>query len=540
MKSPHLGVALALALTATAAPAAWAAPAVFTVQAPPSVAAPLQGRLLVFAQPLADAKAAAKGGPVTEVDAGSFNARGVAVTGQDVDGLHAGQTVAVDADVQAFPSAFSALPAGRYAVQAVLDQGTPYNYAGRGPGDLVSEVAEVDLPARGPAAALHLGAPLPERDPRTPNPRAPDAIKAVYPQAAGDIRELSFPSPALTAFWGRETRIRGWVLLPPGYAAGRGRYPTVYWTHGFGGGLGGAYDGAVARWRDMRDGKIPPMIWVFLDESLPSGTHEFADSVNNGPWGAALTSELIPQLERTYRMDARPSGRFLTGHSSGGWAVLWLQVRHPKLFGGSWPTSPDPATFHDFTGVDAYAPGANVYRRPDSTPWPLIRDHGKVLASLEDFTRLEEVIGPIGGQQSSFDWVFSPKGPDGRPQRMFDRATGTVDPQVLAYWRDHYDVANIVQRDWARLRPDLDGKIHLIVGTADTFYLDGAAHKLDAVFQGLGAHESFRYVPGRTHGDLYRIGDDRQGLTRVIAWEMYLTARPGAKRPADLPAVPVQ
>ncbi len=535
MKLSVLAGALALGLAASA----HAAPAVFTVQAPSSVAAPLQGRMLIFAQPLAEAQAAAHGGPVTAVDAGSFNARGVAVAGQDVDGLHGGQTVAVDADVQAFPQSFSSLPSGRYAVQAVLDRGAPYNYAGRGPGDLVSEVAEVDLPAQG-APVLHLGAPLPERDPWTPPPTATAEQAAQMAAARADITELSFTSPALSRFWGRPTAIRGWIVAPPGYRAGRDRYPVVYWTHGFGGAHANILRPAVAAQAGMASGKLPPMIWVFLDEDLPTGTHEFADSVNNGPWGTALTTELIPELERTWRMDARPSGRFLTGHSSGGWATLWLQVRYPKVFGGSWPTSPDPSTFHDFTGVDAYAPGANIYRRTDSTPYPLIRDHGQVLATLEDFTRLEEVIGPTGGQQSSFDWVFSPKGPDGRPMRMFDRATGAVDPQVLAYWRDHYDVAEIVRRDWPTLRPDLDGKIHLTVGTADTFYLDGAAHKLDAVFRALGAHETFRYVPGRTHGDLYRIGDDRQALTRVIAWEMYAVARPGAPQPADLPKVPTE
>ena len=537
MSRPTLLLAAALA-TLAAVPAASAAPAVFTVQAPPTVAAPLQGRLLVFAQPLAEAKAAANGGPVAAVDAGSFNARGVAVAGQDVDGLHGGQAVAVDADVQAFPSAFSALPAGRYAVQAVLDRGEPYNYTGRGPDDLVSEVAEVELPAQG-VPVLHLAAASPAvRDPWSPPPGLPAEQTAQIAAARADITELDFTSPALSRFWGRPTSIRGWIVAPPGYKAGRERYPTVYWTHGFGGTHANILRPAVAAHAGMASGKLPPMIWVFLDEDLPTGTHEFADSVNNGPWGQALTAELIPELEGTWRMDARPRGRLLTGHSSGGWATLWLQVRYPKLFGGSWPTSPDPSDFHDFTGVDAYAANANIYRRPDSTPWPLIRDKGKVLATLEDFSRLEEVIGPIGGQQSSFDWVFSPRGPDGRPMRMFDRSTGIVDPQVLAYWRDHYDVANIVARDWRTLRPDLDGKIHLTVGTADTFYLDGAAHKLEAVFQGLGARMSFRYVPGRTHGDLYRIGDDRQGLTRVIAWEMYAVARPGVKAPADLPKVP--
>ena len=483
MSRPTVLLLAALA-TLAAGSAAQAAPAVFTVQAPPSVAAPLQGRMLVFAQPLAEARAAAHGGPVTAVDAGSFNARGVAVAGQDVDGLHGGQTVAVDADVAAFPQSFSSLPPGRYAVQAVLDRGAPYNYAGRGPGDLVSEVAEVDLPAQGPAAVLHLGAPLPPAgDPWTPPPNATAEQGAQMAAARADITELAFTSPVLSRFWGRPTSIRGWIVTPPGYRAGRDRYPVVYWTHGFGGTHANILRPAVAAHAGMASGRLPPMIWVFLDEDLPTGTHEFADSVNNGPWGAALTTELIPELERTWRMDARPSGRFLTGHSSGGWATLWLQVRYPKVFGGSWPTSPDPSDFHDFTGVDLYAPNADVYRRPDATPYPLIRDHGRVLATLEDFSRLEEVIGPIGGQQSSFDWVFSPRGPDGRPMKMFDRSTGIVDPQVLAYWREHYDIGHIVARDWPTLRPDLDGKVHLTVGTADTFYLDGAAHRLDAVFQ---------------------------------------------------------
>ncbi len=540
MRHPLLLPFAVVLSTATAPAASWAAPTTFTVQAPPTVDAPLQGRLLLFARPLADAKAAVHGGAVTSVDVDIIDTRKAAVAGQDVDGLHGGQTVAMDADVQAFPQSFSSLPPGRYAVQAVLDRGTPYNYAGRGPGDLVSEVAEADLPGRGPAAVLHLGAPLPARDPWTPPAGAPPETAAQLAAARPDVTELDFASPALTRFWGRRTAIRGWIVAPPGYRSGKARFPVVYWTHGFTGASADVLRAAASAHAGMALGKLPPMIWVFLDQDLPSGTHEFADSVNNGPWGAALTEELIPELERTWRMDGRPSGRLLTGHSSGGWASLWLQVRYPKVFGGSWPTSPDPSDFHDFSGVDLYAPGANVYRRPDSTPYPLIRDHDKVLVTAEDFWRRETVIGPVGGQVSSFDWVFSPRGPDGRPLPMADRSTGIVDPAVAAYWRDHYDVAHIVERDWPTLRPDLDGKLHLAVGTDDTYYLNGSARKLAAVFRRLGAHESFRFVPGRTHFDLYRIGDDPRALGRVIAWQMYAVARPGAAQPADLPKLPVE
>src|SRR3546814_14366907 len=85
----------------------------------------------------------------------------------------------------------------------------------------------------------------------------------------------------------------------------------------------------------MAKGEMPPMIWVILDHHIATGTHEFADSANNGPWGAALTTEAIPALEAKYRMDARASGRFLNGHSPGGRSTLWRQGAPPKVFGGT-------------------------------------------------------------------------------------------------------------------------------------------------------------------------------------------------------------
>jgi S-formylglutathione hydrolase FrmB len=306
------------------------------------------------------------------------------------------------------------------------------------------------------------------------------------------------------------------------------RYPTVYWTHGFGGKLQTVLAAGLVIRDRMKDGKMPPMIWVMLDESCPQGTHEFADSVNNGPWGAALTTEFIPYLERKYRMDARATGRFLNGHSSGGWATLQLQINYPKIFGGTWSTSPDPSDFHDFTGPDLYAANANMYRKPDGSPWPLIRMDGKVVATVQQFALLERALGPYGGQLASFEWVFSPKSDGGAPRQMFNRITGDVDPAVVAYWHDHYDLAHIVEANWTRLAPDLKGRIHLIVGTADTFYLDGAAHKFEAVLSRLNAAPHFTYLPGRTHFDLYVVGEDRTALFDQIGAEMYAVARPEA------------
>ncbi|HEY2622544.1 MAG TPA: alpha/beta hydrolase-fold protein [Dyella sp.] len=484
------------------------------------------GRLLVFAEDAKTAEASSKDGNVTAVDINPLDPAQVSVAAREVSRLEPGQGVDVDTGARAFPAAFAKLPPGDYYVQAVLDVDHSYNYSGRDGGDLVSDVVKMHLPAAS-MPKLQLTATLPVHELWSLPASATQAVRDALPEARRHTEDLDFVSPALSAFWGRPIHMRGFVLLPPGYdVKAADTYPVVYLTHGFGGGLGHFASGITSTWLAMSKGEMPPMIWVYLDESSPTGTHEFADSVNNGPWGQALTEELIPHLESTFRMDGKPAGRFLNGHSSGGWATLWLQTRYPKVFGGTWSTSPDPSDFHDFTGVDLYAPHANVYRRPDGSTYPLIRDNGKVLATFEQYAQMERVLGSYGGQMASFDWVFSPRGADGRPQPMFDRDTGAVDATVLAYWQDHYDIAHRLQTQWPELKPDLDGKIHLIVGTADTFYLDGSAHRLKGVLDGLQAQSDIRFLPGKTHFDLYANGSDRTALLKQIAWEMYAVARP--------------
>jgi S-formylglutathione hydrolase FrmB len=354
------------------------------------------------------------------------------------------------------------------------------------------------------------------------------AAKAQLKPGVAEIEELE--SPLLTRFWGHPIRMKAVVVLPPGYNEhGSEKYPTAYWTHGFGGNMDASIVTGMMLRERMENGKMPPMIWVMLDESCPQGTHEFADSVNDGPWGAALTKEFVPALEKLYRMDARPTGRLLNGHSSGGWATLQLQVNYPDVFGGTWSTSPDPSDFHAFSGPDLYAANANIFHQADGSAVPIIRDKGQVLATFEELTRMEDVLGAYGGQVSSFDWVFSPKGKSGAPEPMFDHETGAVHPEVVAYWHDHFDLAHIVEAHWAERGASLKGRIHLFVGTADTFYLDGAAHKFEAVLNRLGAEPHFTYIPDRTHFDLYLVDKDPRALFDQIGAEMYAVARPGVE-----------
>jgi hypothetical protein len=441
----------------------------------------------------------------------------VYVAAKEVAHLAPGASVDIDADDLVFPRPLSGAPAGGYRVQAVLDVHHNYNYAGRAAGDLLSVPTNVSVPLAA-APVLTLSQLVPDES---------DALSQ-RPDVSAALKPLDIVSPVLTSYWGREIHMRGWVLLPPGYAAHpEDRYPTVYFTHGFGGTLGGLRERYAALLYDrMKQGRMPQMIWLLLDESSPRGTHEFADSVNDGPWGTALTTELIPRVESQYRMDARPSGRFLQGHSSGGWATLWLQVRYPKIFGGTWSTSPDPSDFHYFSTIDIYAPHANMYRSPDGSPSPLIRVHGHPRTNWQELAGLEAVLGPYGGQLASFEWVFSPRGADGRPSPLFDRVTGEIDPAVAAYWGAHYDIVKRLNSNWKAIGPDLKGKIHLFVGTDDTFYLDGAAHSLQATLDRLGGNAEFVFLPGRSHFDVYKVGDDPNALFDRIAAEMYHVARP--------------
>jgi S-formylglutathione hydrolase FrmB len=471
---------------------------------------PQSGRLLLFL---------GNGGSAKSVDTNPFAPQDVSVAAKEVYDLAPGGAVEIDTDDIAFPAGFSHLAPGSYSAQAVLDLRHEYNYVGRAPGDPISKVTSLSHfePGAGAEPVLTLNSTVPEGAPPVQeDERMRNAIHAE-----------DFVSPALSSFWGRAVHMRCWVVEPPGYKEHPGvHYPAVYYTHGFGGNLVRIRPVAGDVYRRMADKKMPAMIWILLDESLSTGTHEFADSVNNGPWGKALTSELIPYLESRYRLDARAGARFLNGHSSGGWATLWLQVTYPSVFGGTWSTSPDSSDFHDFTGPDLYAPCANVYRRPDGGLYPLVRNEGKVVASFNDFARLEGVLGPYGGQFASFEWVFSPRGQDGRPMPMFDRVTGDVDATVVRAW-EKYDIARTLETNWPALAPNLNGKIHVIVGTADTFYLDGAAHKLKAVLDRLGANAQVTFLEGRTHFDLYKVGADPRGLMDQIATRMYQTWQSG-------------
>jgi len=470
----------------------------FRISVDPSVAkAPLSGRLLIFMT--------SNPKPLENIEPDFTNPNAVYISGTEITNFEAGKPLEIDADELAFPQKFSAAAAGEYQVMALLDTNHSYTYDGAGAGDYTSKVVKVSMPAA--ETELTLSQLVPDEKPKI----------------AADLKVVEFESPMLSAFWGRPVKMQASVLLPPGYDKNKTlKFPTVYQIHGYGGNHLKVF-GAPKLYKEMEDGTRPAMINVFLNANCPLGHHVFADSANNGPWGTALVKEFIPYLEKQFRMDAKPSGRFLTGHSSGGWATLWVMITHPDFFGGTWSTSPDPVDFRSFTGPDLTKyPTQNVYFGDDKKDYNLVRYKGMPVMSVRQYALQERVLGSYGGQFASFEAVFSPKGDDGRPMPIFDRDTGVIDQTVAKSW-EKYDISRILRENWTTLGPKLRGKLHIIVGTADTFHLDEAVRLLDAELKKLGSDAKIEYLEGRDHFDLYK-----DGLSERIAAEMYTIARPKA------------
>lgn len=412
------------------------------------------------------------------------------ITALEIEAWKPGESIVLDPDHEkAYPAAFSKAKSGDYWFMALLDPDHTYPYHGSDAGDLYGPVIERKgfTPAEGGTVVLSLS----------------KTVKARKLPENDSIKLVEFESPALSAFWGRPIKMRAGVVLPPSYGKESTRtYPTVYQIHGFGGDHTNAWGAGPRIISQMKKGDLNESITVFLDASFSTGHHVFADSANNGPWGRALTTEFIPYLEKQFRMIGQPYARFLTGHSSGGWSTLWLQVAYPDFFGGTWSTAPDPSDFRAFTGINATVGSTqNAFLTADGQPLNLVRMNGKELVTMREFVNQEDVTGEYGGQMDSFDWVFSPRGPDGRPMKLFNHVTGELDPFVVKAW-EKYDIRRTLADNWETLGPKLKGKIHIIVGDQDTFHLEVPTKMTCELLKSKG-EDVCEIVPGRDHMNLY-------------------------------------
>lgn len=314
---------------------------------------------------------------------------------------------------------------------------------------------------------------------------------------------VSMQSAALTQFFGAPVSISAHILLPDSYYKEPQRhYPILYWMPGFGwsGDIGTR---ELVRWQAPMRALHREFILVFMDGLFDGIDPVFADSANTGPWGDAFVNGFVPATEQHFRAIGTPQTRFVAGISSGGWAALWLQTAYPDVFGAEWSLAPDPVDFHSFCGPDI-TQSANFYRDASGKPYGFVRENGSDTETLEAFAN---DAGWAKAQMYSFDAVFSPRGKDGEPMPLFNRQTGAIDPHVAAYWEQHYDIAHIVVANWATLGPKLRGKLHVIVGTQDTYHLEIPAMMLQQKLAKLpGSDAEFDFMPGADHFTIFAFG----------------------------------
>jgi hypothetical protein len=439
------------------------------------------------------------------------------IAGVDVNAMKPGAPVEVDGTATAYPiDSLAQLPEGTYTVQALLqpyetfhradgktvklpmDQGEGRQW-NRAPGNLYSAPRKVRInPARGAAIAIVLDKVIPP---------IPDPPETKY------IKHVRIQSERLTKFWGRPMYLGAHVLLPFGFAEHPdARYPLVI-DHGH---FPQTFEGfreeppdpnlkpdyserfhwpgynrteqerAHQLFKDWTAPAFPRFLLIQIQHANPYYDDSYAvNSENLGPYGDAINYELIPFVEKTFRGLGEGWARFMYGGSTGGWEALGVQVLYPDYYNGCFAACPDPIDFRQYTVIDIYK-DTNAYFVEG--PWrkiprPGLRNYlGHVSTTVDAMNRLELVLGEkgrSGGQWDIWQAVFSPVGADGYPKPIFDKRTGVIDRDVAAYWRDHYDIGHILQRDWAKIGPKLRGKIHIYVGEADNYFLNNAVYLVE-------------------------------------------------------------
>jgi S-formylglutathione hydrolase FrmB len=402
---------------------------------------------------------------------------------KNVQNWSPGEPVRIDSRSDGFPDRLELLPAGRYAAQAVVRTNLDTHKIGDGEGNAFSPVVHIRL------------------DPRAEGTVSLDVDRTVKARAfptTDRIKLVELPSARLSAFHRRPIVHRAAVILPDQAVVQdkNARVPVLFIIPGFGG------DHFTAKMfaESPRMAYAKDFIRVVLDPDCGTGHHVFADSATNGPRGTALVEELIPYIDREFPALANASARLLNGHSSGGWSSLWLQVTYPEVFGGTWSTSPDPVDFRDFQQIDLYATGENMFRDRAGKRRPIARMGGVPALYYDRFCRMDDVI-EWGGQLGSFEAVFSPLDRTGRPRKLWDRATGNIDPDVARAWQA-YDIRLVLERNWPVLGPKLSGKLHVITGDKDTFYLEGAVKLLKESLKKLKSDAVVEIVADRDHSTL--------------------------------------
>lgn len=383
--------------------------------------------------------------------------------------------------------------ANGHSVQLPMDQGEGQHW-NTSPKNIYSTPQWIEISANTKKVKLHLSEEIP---PITP------VADSEY------IKHIRIQSEMLTAFWGRPMYLQANVLVPHGFDKDAAtEYPLMVF-HGhypktFGGfrpepptapenddvynsrfGITG-YEYIQQKeahdfYRQWVSDDFPRFIAIEIQHQNPYYDDSYAvNSANLGPYGDAITYELIPHVEAMFNGVGEGWGRFLYGGSTGGWEALAVQVFYPKEYNGCFAACPDPIDFRAYTVVNLYE-DENAYYSEGTfkkTLRPGRRDgKGLIQSSLRQMNRREMALGSKGRSGDQWDiWqaVYSPAGEDGYPKSIWNKKTGVIDKEVAEYWRENYDLNYIMKRDWTSIGKDLEGKVYLYCGDMDNYYLNNA------------------------------------------------------------------
>ncbi|HXT71173.1 MAG TPA: alpha/beta hydrolase-fold protein [Vicinamibacterales bacterium] len=415
---------------------------------------------------------------------------GAPLFGVAIEGLSPGQTAVVDGSAFGHPlRTLRDLPAGDYWVQPFvnvytrfpradghtvwlhMDQWEGQNWKSS-PGNIFGDPVKVTI---GPGAVAPIRLVADKLIPAI-------ALPADTPQ----VKRIRIQSEILTKWWGQPIYLGATILLPKGYEANPAqKYPIVYHQGHFSLGAPGGYgrDQAFTKYWDG-DG-TPRMLYVTIQHPSPYYDDSYGvNSENNGPFGDAITKELMPAVETQFRAIREPWARILTGGSTGGWIALAHQIFYPDLYGGTFSLCPDGVDFR-------YHQIVNIYQDPNAywieRDWMKIerpnqrRPDGNIQSMMKDENWYELVVGDksrSGGQWDIWEATYSPVGADGYPRRLWDKQTGVIDKTVAEAWKK-YDLRETLEKNWTVLGPKLAHKLNVYIGDMDSYFLNMGVRLLD-------------------------------------------------------------
>ena len=442
--------------------------------------------------------------------------------GLDVERMRPGQAVTIDDAAYGYPLRYlHDVPAGDYFMQVVLHRYETFHRAdgytvklpmdrGEGqhwqlaPGNLYSKPQKVTLRSGGDAVQIVLDQTI---------PAIPEPKDTAY------IRHLKIQSELLTKFWERPIFLSANVLVPEGFDAHpEAHFPLMIFEdhfnddfHGFrttppDANLKPDYserfhlagynkiqeEEAYKFYQEWIGPKFPRFLVVQINHANQYYDDSYAvNSANLGPYGDAIETELIPAIEKKFRGIGQGWARFVYGGSTGGWEAMAVQVFYPEHYNGAFVACPDPVDFRGFTNINLYQDKNAFYIEGPHmrVEQPGMRDYlGRTLATTRAINQYELALGSHARSGEQFDiWqaVYGPVGKDGYPQPIFDKETGVIDPATAEYWKQHFDLSAILKKDWSVLGPKLEGKLHVYVGSADTYFLNDGVYYLEDVLKDL-------------------------------------------------------